>query len=107
MPRLRHKGAGSQVPSTNWWPRPSPQDKSCARGCARQCALRQGRVEGCCPAHCIIHPQCRRLVGRLLHFVVGDGEGLVLRHGIGNLSGAGVQGGELRQSVLGHGHKKR
>ena len=41
-----------------------------------------GRVEGCYPAHYIVHPQCPRLVGRPLQLVVGDGEGLVLRQGV-------------------------
>ena len=31
------------------------------------------------PSYYIVHPQCPRLVGRLLRLVVGDGEGLVLR----------------------------
>ena len=66
-----------------------------------------GEVEGCCPAHNIVHPHCTRLVGRLLQLVVGDGEGLVLRSGVSSRIGAGLQGGELRQSLLRHGHKKR
>ena len=64
----------------------------------------RGGVEGCCPGHHIIHPQRPRLVGRLLHLVGGDGEGLVLRQGVGSRIGAGLQGGELRQSLLEHGH---
>ena len=67
----------------------------------------RGGVEGCYPAHYIVHPQCPRLVGRLLHLVVGDGEGLVLCQGVGSRIVAGLQGGQLRQSLLGHGHKKR
>ena len=58
----------------------------------------RGGVEGCCLAHYIIHRRCPRLAGRLLHLVVGDGEGLVLRQGVGSTIGAGLQGGELRQS---------
>ena len=64
-----------------------------------------GRGEGCCIVHYTIHPQCPRLVGRLLQLVAGDGEGLVLRQGFGSRIGAGLQGGELRQSLLGHGHQ--
>ena len=44
-----------------------------------------GGVEGCCPTHNIIDPQCPRLVGRLLQLMVGDGEGLV----VGEVSAAG------------------
>ena len=67
----------------------------------------RGGVEGCCPAHNIVHPQCPRQVGRLLQLVVGDEEGLLLREGVGSGIGAGLQGGELGQSLLGHGHKKK
>ena len=42
-----------------------------------------GGVEGCCPAHNIIHPQCPRQVRRLLQWMVGDGEGLVVGEGVG------------------------
>ena len=66
-----------------------------------------GGVEGCCPAHYIVHPHCPQLVGRLLHLVVGDGEGLVLRQGVGSRFRAELQGGELGQRLLGHGHNKR
>ena len=54
-----------------------------------------GRVEGCCPAHNIIHPQCPRLVRRLLQLMVGDGEGLVVGKGVGSGVGARLQSGEL------------
>ena len=63
--------------------------------------------KGCCPAHNIVHPQCPRQLGRLLQLVVGDGKGLVLREGVSSRIGAGLQGGELGQSLLGHGHKKK
>ena len=46
-----------------------------------------GGVEGCCPAHNIVHPQCPRLVGCFLQLVVGHGEGLVLREGVGSRIG--------------------
>ena len=65
-----------------------------------------GGVEGCCPAHNIVHPQCPRLVGRLLQLVVGDGEGLVVREGVGSGIGAELQAGELGQGLLRHGQKK-
>ena len=64
-------------------------------------------VEGCFPAHNIVHPQCPRLVGGLLQLVVGDKEGLVLHQGVGSRIGAGLQECELRQCLLGHGQKKR
>ena len=49
-----------------------------------------GGVEGCCPAHNIIHPQCPRLVRRLLQLMVGDREGLVMGEGVG--CGVGARG---------------
>ena len=49
-----------------------------------------GGVEGYCLAHNIVHPQCPRLVRRLLQLVVGDGEGFVLREGVGSRIGAGL-----------------
>ena len=65
-----------------------------------------GGVEGCCPAHNIIHPQCPRQVRRLLQLMVGDGEGLVVGEGVGCGVGARGQAGELGHSLLGHGQKK-
>ena len=65
-----------------------------------------GGVEGCCPAHNIVQPQCPRLVGRLLQLVVGDWEGLVVGEGVGSGIGAALQAGELGQGLLGHGQKK-
>ena len=65
-----------------------------------------GGVEGCCPAHNIIHPQCPRLVRRLLQLMVGDGEGLVMGEGVGCGVGARGQAGELRQSMLGRCQKR-
>ena len=65
-----------------------------------------GGVEGCCPAHNIIHPQCPRLVRHLLQLMVGDGEGLVMGEGVGCGVGARGQAGELRHSLLGHCQKE-
>ena len=65
-----------------------------------------GGVEGCCPAHNIIHPQCPRHVRRLLQFVVGDGEGLVVGEGVGCGVGARGPAGELGHSLLGHCQKR-
>ena len=73
-----------------------------ARGVAQVDVLYlRGGVEGCCTAHYIVHPQCPRLVARLLHLVVGDGEGLVPRQGVGSRFGAALRGGELRQRFAG------
>ena len=65
-----------------------------------------GGVKGCCPAHNIIHPQCPRQVRRLLQFVVGDGEGLVVGEGVGYGVWARGQAGELGHSLLGHDQKR-
>ena len=65
-----------------------------------------GGVEGCCPAHNIIHPQCPRPVRRLLQLMVGDGEGLVVGEGVGCGVGARGQAGELGHSLLGHDQKR-
>ena len=54
-----------------------------------------GGVEGCCPAHNIIHPQCPRLVRRLLQLMVGDGEGLVVGEGVGSGVGARLHASKL------------
>ena len=65
-----------------------------------------GGVEGCRPAHDIIHPQCPQLVCHLHQVMVGDREGLVVGEGVGCGVGARGQGGELGHSLLGHGQKK-
>ena len=84
-----------------------PPDVRAARGVAHVNVsyLREG-IEGCCPGHYIIHRKCPQLVGRLLNLVVGYMEGLVLRQGVGSRIGAGLQGGQLGQSLLGHGQKE-
>ena len=88
------------------WTGPSRQEKSAGGAAQVDVNYLGGGVEGCCPATYIVHPQCPRLVGRLLQLVLGDGKGLVLRQGVGSRIGAGLQGGELPQRLLGHGHKK-
>ena len=60
-----------------------------------------GGVEGWCPAHNIIHPQCPRLVGRLLQLMVGDWEGLVVGQGVGSGIGARLQGRRARTESAG------
>ena len=67
----------------------------------------RGGVQGCCHGHYIPHRKCPRPVCRLLHLVVVDGEGLLPRQGVNSGIGARLQGGELGQSLVGHGHKKR
>ena len=65
-----------------------------------------GGVEGGCPAHDVIHPQCLGLVRCLLQLMVGNGEGLVVGEGVGCGVGARGQAGELRHSLLGHCQKR-
>ena len=62
----------------------------------------RGGLEGGCPAHDVIHPQCPRLVPRLLQLMVGDGEGLVVGEGASCGVGARGQACELRHSLPGH-----
>ena len=66
---------------------PGPPPKVGVAGGAAQVDVDHigGGVEGCYSAHNIIHPQCPRLVRRLLQLMVGDGEGLV----VGEVSAAG------------------
>ena len=65
-----------------------------------------GRVEGCCRDQYILHRKCSRLIRCLLHFVTGDGEGLVPRQGVGNTFGAGLQGGKLGHGLQGQGQRE-
>ena len=65
-----------------------------------------GGVEGRCPAHNIIHPQCPRQVRRLLQLMVKDGEGLVAGEGVGYGVGPRGQAGDLGHSLLGHCQKR-
>ena len=87
---------------------PGPPPKVGVAGGAAQSDVDHigGGVEGCCPAHNIIHPQCPRLLHRLLQLMVGDQEGLVMGEGVGCGDGARGQAGELGHSLLGHGQKK-
>ena len=65
-----------------------------------------GGVEGCCPGHYILHSKGPGLVGHLLHLVVGDRHGLVLRQGVGSSIGVALQGDKLGESLLGRGRTK-
>ena len=49
-----------------------------------------GGVQGCSPGHYIL--RCKRpgLVGHLLHLVMGDWQGLILRQGVGSSMGPGL-----------------
>ena len=87
---------------------PAPPPKVGVAGGATQVDVDHigGGVEGCCPAHNIIQPQCPRQVRRLLPLMVRDGEGLVVGKGVGCGVGARGQAGELGLSLLGHGQKK-
>ena len=110
MQKLKRGELGAEFPPQSCGPGLPP--KIGVAGGAAQVDVNDlgGGVEGCCPAHNFVHPQCPRQVGqvgRLLQLVLGDGEGLVLRQSVGSRIGAGLQGGELGQSLLGHGHKKK
>ena len=87
---------------------PAPPPKVGVAGGATQVDVDHigGGVEGCCPAHNIIHPPCPRQVRRLLQLMVGDGEGFVGGEGVGCGVGARGQAGELGHGLLGHGQKK-
>ena len=107
MQKLKGGEVGAEFPPQICGPGLPPKIRVAGGAAQVDVNYLRGGVEGCCPAHYIDHPQCPQLVGRLLHLVVGDGEGLVLRKGVGSRIGAGLQGGELRQRLLGHGEKKR
>ena len=87
---------------------PGPAPKVGVAGGAAQVHVDDlgGGVEGCCPAHNIIRPQCPRLVRRLLQLMVGDGEGLLMGEGVGCGVGARGRAGELGQSLMGHCQKR-
>ena len=76
------------------------QVRAASRASSRTGYIRGG-VEGGCPAHDVIHPQCPRLVRCLLQLMVGDGEGLVVGEGVGCGVGARGQACELGHSLLG------
>ena len=61
-----------------------------------------GGVEGGCPAHDVIRPQCLRFVPGLLQLMVGNREGLVVAEGVGCGVGARGQACKLRHGLLGH-----
>ena len=106
MQKFKGGGLAAEFPAQSCGPGLPPKIRV-AGGAAHVDVDHIGRgVEGCCPAHNIIHPQCPRLVGRLLQLMVGDGEGLVVGEGVGSGIGAGLQASDLGQSLLGHGQKK-
>ena len=107
MQKLKRGELGAQFPPQSCGPRLPSKIGVAGGGAQVDVNNLGGGVEGCCPVHNIVHPQCPRLVGRLLQLVVGDGEGLVLHQGVGSRIRAGLQGGELRQCLLGDGQKKR
>ena len=106
MQKFKGGGLAAHFPPQRCGPGPPP--KVGVAGGAMQVDVHDlGRgVEGCCPAHNIIHPQCPRQLRRLLQLMVGDGEGLVVGEGARCGVGARGQTGELGHSLLGHGQKR-
>ena len=97
----------AQFPPPGCGPSPSPEVAVAGGAAHVDVDDIGGGVEGGCPAHDVIHPQCPRLVRRLLQLMVGDGEGLVKGEGVGCGVGARGQAGELGHSLLGHDSKRR
>ena len=96
----------AQFPPQRCGPAPPPE-VGVAGGAAHVDVNEQGGgVEGCCPAHNIIHPQCPRQVRRLLQLMVGDGEGVLVGEGVGHGVGPRGQAGDLGRSLLGHCQKR-
>ena len=118
QPLVHGGGLGEKVQNTKGGnPEAEFPPQSCGRGLPPHVRLARrdaqvkvnylrGGVEGCCPCHYILHRKCPRLVCRLLHLLVGDGEGLVLRQGVGSSIGAGLQGGKLGHGLLIHGQRE-
>ena len=107
MQKFKGGGLAAEFPPQSCGPRLSPEIG--VAGGAAQVDVNHigGGVEGCCPAHNIVHPECPRLVGCLLQLVVGDGEGLIVGEGVGSGIEVGQQAGGLGQGLLGHGQKRR
>ena len=106
MQKFKGGELAAQFPPRRCGPSPPPE-VGVAGGATQVDVDHIGRgVEGCCPAHNIIQPQCPRLVRHLLQLMVGDGEGLVVGEALGCGVRARGQAGELGHSLLGHGQKK-
>ena len=102
MQKFKGRELVAQFPPQGCGPAPPPQAR--VAGGTAHVAVNDlgGGVEGCRPAHNIIHPYCPRQVRRLLQFMVGDGEGLVVGEGVSCGVWARGQAGELGHSLLGH-----
>ena len=97
----------AQFPPQGCGPSPPPEVASASGAAHVDVDDIGGGVEGGYPAHDVIHPQCPRLVRRLLQLMVGDGEGLVVDEGFGCGVAARGQACELGHSLLGHDSKRR
>ena len=107
MQKFKGGELAAQFPPQGCGPSPPPE-VGVAGGAARvDVDDLGGGVDGCCPAHDVMHPQCPRPVRRLLQLMVGDGEGLVVGEGVDCGVGARGQAGELGHSLLGNDSKRR
>ena len=79
----------------------SPSDVVGRTGGAAQINVNDlgGGVQRCCPGHYFFHCERPGVVRRLLHLVMGDWEGLILRQGVGSSITPGLQGRQLRKRL--------
>ena len=90
MQKFKRGELAAQFPPEGCGPSPPPEVGVAAGAAHVDVDDIRGGVEEGCPAHDVIHPQCPRLVRRLLQLMVGDGEGLVVGKGVG--CGVGARG---------------
>ena len=107
MEKFKGGELAAQFPPQGYGPSPPPEVGVAGGAAHVDVDDIGGGVEGGCLAHDVIHPQCPRLVRRLLQLMVGDGEGLVVGEGVACGVGARGQAGELGHSLLGHDSKRR
>ena len=106
MQKFKGEELAAQFPPQGCGPAPPPEVGVAGGAAHVDVDGLGGGVEGCCPGHNIIHPQCPRQVCRLLPLMVGDGEGFVVGEGVGCGVGARGRAGELGHSLLGHDQKR-
>ena len=95
MQKFKGGELAAQFPPQGCGPAPPPEVGVAGGAAHVDVDYLGGGVEGCCPAHNIIHPHCPRQVRRLLQLMVGDGEGLVVGEDAGCGVGARGQVGEM------------